>query len=190
MASASLRTLWEAGALDRDARITTGVVLGDAALHDFAARLEPLWLTDAAKTHDAGHRSPAIPRFVAINGAVEVDLFGQVNAERANGAIQAGAGGLPAFAHGALASARRRLLICLGATARKGTRLAHRAGRWATRLCTVPRQLADTVVTEHGVAEVRGPRHRRAGRGADRHRRAGAPRRARQQPGSAFAAHS
>jgi len=51
LTSEALRTLWDAGALERDARITTGVLLGDAALHDFAASLEGLWLTDVTQTH-------------------------------------------------------------------------------------------------------------------------------------------
>ena len=155
MVSAALRTLWQAGAIDRDARITTGVVLGDAATHDFVARLEPLWLTDVSQSHDPSSIG-RIPRFIAINGAVEVDLFGQVNAERAQGAIQAGAGGLPAFAQGALASPGGRLLICLPATARKGavSRIVPALSDQA--LCTLPRYLVDAVVTEHGVAELRG----------------------------------
>ena len=154
MVSAALRRLWEAGALDRDARITTGVVLGDAAFRDFAAELEPLWLTDASHTHDAAAIA-TIPRFIAINTAVEVDLFGQVNSERANGVIQAGAGGLPAFAQGALASPGGRLLICLGATARGGSVSRIVAALGERALCTLPRQLADVVVTEHGCAEIR-----------------------------------
>ena len=131
------------------------MVLGDAVTHAFAAQLETLWMTDVTHTHD-----PAvigrIPRFIAINGAVEVDLFGQVNAERTNGVLQAGAGGLPAFAQGALASADGRLLICLPATARKGTvsRIVPALGELG--LCTLPRHLADTVITEFGAAEVRG----------------------------------
>lgn len=155
MLPGSVRTLWESGALDRDAQLVTGVVLGDAQLHDFAARTPALWLTDVSQTHDVC-RLAAIRRFVAINGAVEVDLFGQVNAERAGGAIQAGAGGLPAFALGALASPGGRLLICLPATARKGTlsRIVPALGDDA--LCTLPRHHADAVVTEHGVAELRG----------------------------------
>ncbi len=155
MISAAVRTLWDAGAIDRDARITTGVVLGDAAFHDFAAQLDTLWLTDVAHTHDVAAIA-AIPRFIAVNAAVEVDLFGQVNSERANGVIQAGAGGLPAFANGALASPGGRLLICLGSTARKGSvsRIVPALG--ARSLCTLPRYLADAVVTEHGVAELRG----------------------------------
>jgi acyl-CoA hydrolase len=155
MLSSALRTLWDAGALDRDARITTGVVLGDAALRDFIGRLEPLWVTDVRQTHGTPALA-AIPRLVAINSAIEVDLFGQVNSERAGGAIQAGAGGLPAFALGALASPGGRLLICLPATARRGT-VSRIVPALDTRaLCTLPRALADAVVTEHGVAELRG----------------------------------
>jgi acyl-CoA hydrolase len=154
LVSATLQTLWEAGAIDRDALITTGVVLGDAAFQDFAARLPPLRLADVTHTH-APAVMAAIPRFVAINTAIEVDLFGQVNAERAGGAIQAGAGGLPAFAQGALASPGGRLLVCLGATARRGSvsRIVPALGDQG--LCTLPRYLVDAVVTEHGVAELR-----------------------------------
>ena len=155
MVSGALRQLWEAGALDRDARITTGVVLGDEALHDFVARLPALWLTDVRHTHDAVAIG-AIQRFVAVNSAVEVDLFGQVNAERAGGVLQAGAGGLPAFAEGAFASPGGRLLICLAATARQGSVSRIVPALAAQSLCTVPRHLADAVVTEHGVAELRG----------------------------------
>lgn len=155
MVTASLRTLWEAGALDRDARITTGLVLGDDALHRFAGELRTLWLTDVRHTHHPAVLG-AIPRFVAINSAVEVDLFGQVNAERAAGALQAGAGGLPAFAQGAQASAGGRLLICLAATARGGSVSRIVPALPATSLVTVTRHLADAVITEHGVAELRG----------------------------------
>jgi len=155
MVSASLRTLWEAGVLDRDARITTGVALGPAAFHDFIAAQAQLWFTDVAHTHDVAAIA-AIPRFIAINSAVEVDLFGQVNSERAAGAIQAGAGGLPAFAQGALASRGGKSLICLAASARGGSVSRIVAALGERALCTLPRYLADVVVTEHGVAELRG----------------------------------
>lgn len=155
MLPSALQTLWEAGAMDRDARITTGVVLGNAALRDFAAQLEPLWLTDVTQTHGTAVLA-AIPHLIAINTAVEVDLFGQVNSERAGGVIQAGAGGLPAFAQGALASNGGRLLICLPATARRGELSRIVPTLDAQALCTLPRYLTDAVVTEYGVAELRG----------------------------------
>jgi acyl-CoA hydrolase len=95
-------------------------------------------------------------RFVAVNGALEVDLFGQVNAERSGGTIQAGAGGLPAFAQAARVAPAARLLICLASTSKQGTvsRIVPALGD--ASLCTLPRHLADAVVTEHGVAELRG----------------------------------
>ena len=130
-------------------------MLGGAAFRQFAAELPTLWLTDVSNTHSPAALA-AIPRFIAINSAVEVDLFGQVNAERANGSFNAGAGGLPAFAAGAQASAGGRLLICLPATARGGSvsRIVPALGDQA--VCTLPRHAADAIVTEYGVAELRG----------------------------------
>jgi len=154
MVTRTLQHLWEAGALDRDARIITGVALGDRDFHRFVAELPPLWFTDVSQTHHAGHIA-VTPRFIAVNAAVEVDLFGQVNSERMGGALQAGAGGLPAFAQGALASEGGRLIICLRATAARGTvsRIVPSLGDKA--VCTLGRHLADTVVTEYGIAELR-----------------------------------
>lgn len=155
MVTSTMQTLWTSGALDPDARVTTGVVLGDKALRDFAGRLESLWITDVRHTHSVVVLA-AIPRLVAVNAAVEVDLFGQVNAERAGGRLMAGVGGLPAFAQGAWASEGGRLMICLRATAARGTvsRIVPVLGEQG--LCTLPRHLADTVITEHGVAELKG----------------------------------
>jgi len=155
MLSGAFVALWQAGAMDRDAPIHTGVVLGGPELRELAAALPRLMLQDVGFTHDPA-RIATIPRFVAVNGAVEVDLFGQVNAERTNGLIQAGAGGLPAFAQGALASPGGRLVIALPAAAKGGavSRIVPALG--ARSLVTLPRQLADAVATEHGVAELRG----------------------------------
>ena len=157
LVSQSVHTLWQAGALDRDARITTGMVLGDEDLHRFAGELPSLWLTDVTHTHGPAAIAALAEanRFVAINSAIEVDLFGQTNAERAAGVLQAGAGGLPAFAQAALAAPGGRLLICLAATARGGTLPRIVPALDGRSLCTLPRSLADAVVTEHGVAELR-----------------------------------
>src|SRR5439155_198728 len=114
-----LQTLWGSGSLDRDAQIVTGVVFGDASFYDYVGRLDRVRLEDVRSTH-AVHSISQIPRFVAVNSAVEVDLFGQMNSERSDGSLQAGAGGLPAFAHAAQIAPQGRLLICLPATARGG----------------------------------------------------------------------
>lgn len=155
LASSALQTLWEAGAMDPDAPIVAGVVLGDAGFRDFAARLKPLRLDSVEHTHSLGVLAQ-IPRLVAINSAVEIDLFGQVNAERVGGGLIAGAGGLPAFAQGALASRGGRLVIALASSSRKGSVSRIVPCLDASALCTLPRHLADAIVTEHGVAELRG----------------------------------
>ena len=155
MVTSVLLQLDRAGALDPQARIITGVSLGDMALHQHVAADPRLWFTDVSQTHDIAAIA-RIPRFVAVNSAVEVDLFGQVNAERAAGALQAGAGGLPAFAQGAQLSSGGRLLICLRATASRGTVSRIVPTLDARGLCTLPRHLADAVITEHGVAQLRG----------------------------------
>jgi acyl-CoA hydrolase len=155
MVTAVVQRLHAAGALDADARITTGVALGDAGFRDFVARHAALWFTDVGHTHDVTALA-SIPRLVAVNAAVEVDLFGQVNSERMAGALQAGSGGLPAFAQGALRSAGGRLLICLRSTAARGTVSRIVPVLAGGGLCTLPGYMADTVITEHGIAELRG----------------------------------
>jgi len=150
-----VRTLWESGSLDRDAPVVTGVVFGDAGFHAWLQDMDRVRLADVRETH-AVSAIAQIPRFVAVNSAVEVDLFGQVNSERSDGTLQAGAGGLPAYALGSQLSPQGRLLICVPATARGGTvsRIVHSLD--ARSLCTLPRHLADTVVTEFGIAQLRG----------------------------------
>jgi acyl-CoA hydrolase len=154
MVSQAARTLEDAGALEPGATIMTGVALGDAAFYDWAGRHPRLRFADVRETHNV-QAMAAKAHFVAINSAMEVDLFGQVNAERGAGVLQAGAGGLPAFAQGALNSVGGRLLICMAATAKRGavSRIVPALGTQS--LCTLPRHMADVVVTEYGAAQVR-----------------------------------
>lgn len=154
LVASALQTLNEAGALDNDARITTGVVLGNAAFRDYVRGLDNLWLTDTRDTHANAARDSS-RRFVAINSAIEVDLFGQVNAERMGGTVQAGPGGLPAFARAALSTPGGRLLICLPATARRGSVSRIVPTLSSDSACTLPGYLADVVITEYGAAQIR-----------------------------------
>jgi acyl-CoA hydrolase len=76
-----------------------------------------------------------------------------VNAEVAGGVYLGAVGGQVDFVRGALASERGRSIIALPATARGGI-----GSRIVSRLETVtlPRSDADLVVTEYGVADLRG----------------------------------
>lgn len=103
-------------------------------------------------THDAGvlNRLSALH---AINGALEVDLGGQVNSEEIDGRLRGGIGGLLDFAQAARRSAGGRSIIVLPATAAGG-----RVSRIVADLsgpATIGRADADIVVTEYGIADLR-----------------------------------
>jgi len=67
----------------------------------------------------------------------------------------AGAGGLPPFALGARLSSGGRSIIALCATADGGKTNRIVAQAAAGSFTTLPRQVADYVVTEHGIADLR-----------------------------------
>ena len=61
-----------------------GMLMGSRRLYDFAHGNSSVFLAAPGETHDIGVLR-AIPHFIAINGAIEIDLTGQVNAETVNG---------------------------------------------------------------------------------------------------------
>lgn len=136
---------------DRSVTITN-TVLGTRRLFDFVHDNRAVEVRPASHTHDL-LTIARLPRFRAINSAIEVDVTGQVNAEVAGGAYVGAVGGQVDFVRGALASEGGRSIIALPATARGG-----KASRIVSRLDTVTalRSDADLVVTEHGVADLRG----------------------------------
>ncbi len=95
------------------------------------------------------------PRFVAINSAVEVSLDGAVNAETIAGRRISGPGGQPDFAASAVIHGEANV-IAMPSTAARG-----RVSRIVDRLppdaaVTTPPYFADIVVTEFGIARLRG----------------------------------
>ncbi|MPN61651.1 Butanoate coenzyme A-transferase [bioreactor metagenome] len=91
-------------------------------------------------------------RLAAINSAVEVDLTGQINSEVAGGVYVGAVGGAVDFLRGAARSRGGLPIIALPATARGATRIVVRlSGPVST-----PRSDAGLIVTEHGVADLRG----------------------------------
>ena len=99
-------------------------------------------------------------RFVAINAAVAVDLTGQIAAESIGPAILSGPGGQLTFAIGAQLSKGGRFITTLQSTARSGKLSRIVPMLQEGSMITVPRTLADIVVTEFGIARLRGKTHR------------------------------
>jgi len=84
-----------------------------------------------------------------------VDLTGQVNAETAGGRAVGLTGGQMDFVRAANRSPEGRSIIALAATNRDRSRSSIVA-RLGDAVVTTPRADADCVVTEHGIAELRG----------------------------------
>jgi acyl-CoA hydrolase len=104
--------------------------------------------------------SPAIiaqnRKFVSINGALAVDLFGQIVADRVGGHQHSGIGGHLDFVSGAAFSDGGRSLICLPSTVNiEGQRMSRISALLQPGACiTTPRHEVDVVVTEFGAAEL------------------------------------
>jgi len=138
-----------------DAGVTVaGSLFGSAKLFAFADRNTSIRLSPPAVTHGIGVMA-RIPGFTAINSAIEVDLSGQVNGEVAGDAYVGAVGGQVDFVRGALAAEGGRSVIALPSTA-KGGAVSRIVADLAGRPVTCLRSDADLVVTEWGIAELRG----------------------------------
>ncbi len=140
-------------------KTVTGELIGTEKLFRFAHQNPMVEMHSSSVTHNA-HLISQIDKFVAINSAIEIDLTGQINAESVDGAPISGVGGQCDFVESALHSLGGRAITAMTATAGKGkiSRIVPRLDSGAT--VTTPRYLVDTVVTECGVAELRGKSYR------------------------------
>jgi 4-hydroxybutyrate CoA-transferase len=103
------------------------------------------------------HSPGAIARnddMVAINNALQVDLTGQVASGQLGTRVWSGTGGQLAYQLGAFMSRGGRAVTVLPSTAKGGTVSRITAEMPAGQIVTIPRDLADLVVTEHGVADL------------------------------------
>lgn len=152
--------LVEAGAVTNarkpvDAGITvTAGLLGTMRAYRWAHRNERLRVRSPAYTHNAAILA-SIPDFVGINTALEVDLTGQMNAETAGGRSIGMIGGHADFMRGCQLSPGGIGIVALPSTA-KGGRVSRIVARLGDGIVTTARCDADVVVTEYGIAELKG----------------------------------
>lgn len=131
-----------------------GALFGTERLYDFAHENPGLAVRALRHTHDP-RTIAALGAFVAINGALEVDLTGQVNAETLRGRHVGAVGGQVDFVRAAMAAPEGRSIIALPATGARGA-ASRIVARLADGVVTTARSDADVVVTEHGAAHLRG----------------------------------
>jgi acyl-CoA hydrolase len=110
-----------------------------------------LRLTSITETNEPGLISQ-VPRFVACNTALQVGLDGSVNIERVGGRVITGIGGHADFCAGASRSVGGLSIIAVRSTASDGSPTIVEQ----VELVSTPRCDIDIVVTELGVADLRG----------------------------------
>lgn len=130
-----------------------GSLLGSRALFDFAHHNPQIYLASTNITH--APKSLALQtRFCSINSAVEVDLTGQVNSEVSNGRYIGAVGGQLDFIRAAVRSESGLSIIALPSSAKQGS--ISRIVSKVQGVVTTPRSDVDVIVTEWGVAHLRG----------------------------------
>ena len=93
---------------------------------------------------------------VSVNTALEIDLTGQVCSETLRGKQYSGTGGAWDFAYGAYHAEGGRGIIALQSTAKGGAISRIVPQLTPGSVVSIPRNIVDMVVTEYGVAHLRG----------------------------------
>jgi acyl-CoA hydrolase len=134
--------------------VEVGEVVGTPELFAFVNGSSTVRVVGSDYAMDPGTFA-RVPGLVALNSAIEVDLSGQVNAETIGHRIVSGAGGQCDYMQGAFLSEGGLAVIALPSTTSKGrSRIVHSLA--AGSVVTTPRTAVSHVVTEHGIAALRG----------------------------------
>jgi len=136
-------------------KIVLSELMGGPELFRFAHDNPLLHFDSVSYVHNA-HVVSQHESFVSINSAVEIDLGGQVAAESIGPRQISGLGGQFDFVEGVLHSKGGVSIFALPATASRGkvSRIVAQLAPGA--VVSTPRYLTDVVVTEYGVARLKG----------------------------------
>ena len=162
MFTTGLMRLHEAGKVTNRKGIFDGVsittfAMGSRALYDWLDGCESVRFLPVGVVNDpaviAANRD-----MVSINGALSIDLLGQIVADSISGVQHSGIGGHEDFLAGTGRTVNGRSVICLPSTFESHGRDHSRivAELPAGSLVTSPRHQVDVVVTEFGAAELAG----------------------------------
>lgn len=134
--------------------ITTGA-MGTRRLYEFVDENVGMEFWPVDYTNDP--RQIALEdHFVAVNASLEVDFLGQCASESLGSAYWSSSGGQPDFARGATFAAHGRSFIVLHSTTADESTLRIVAQLHPGAAVTTFKNVVDCVVTEYGVAELRG----------------------------------
>ena len=139
----------------RRGKIVTTLALGSKRLYDFlhensAVDFAPVdWVNDPRVIARE-------PNFIAINATTEVDFYGQCASETVAGRYFSSSGGQYDFSRGAMYSEGGQGFIVLQSTTRDGSMSKIKPRLTPGSVVTTSKNTVDKIVTEYGVAEMRG----------------------------------
>ena len=146
--------LVEKGVITPARRMVTGGLFGTRRLMKFADGNDMIEMRSSDYTHN--HQVLArLPNLYSVNSGVEVDLTGNVNSEIAAGRYLGAVGGQADFVRGAVASLGGRSIMALPSTTPDGKH-SRIVASLEGRPVTTTRADIDIVVTEYGIADLRG----------------------------------
>ncbi|CFX28433.1 Acetyl-CoA hydrolase/transferase [Syntrophomonas zehnderi OL-4] len=139
-------------------KMVYGFAMGSQELYRFIHR-NPACATYSIKHINTPHIIAMNPKVIAINSAIEVDLYSQINSESSGFRHISGTGGQVDFMLGSYMSEGGKGFICMSST------FTDKEGKLSSRILptlspgsivTVPRTIAQYIVTEYGIANVKG----------------------------------
>lgn len=143
------------GRKEIDRGVSVGAMaLGHRALYESLPHRSSIRFRETTYTHNSAVLS-RLGSLVAVNAALQVDLNGQVNAEMVDGRYLGGIGGQADFARAASATGTLSI-IALRSTSRSGSTVVPAL---SGGLVATGRPDVDVVVTENGIADLRGLTH-------------------------------
>ena len=131
---------------------------GTQKLYDYVNRNPDVMAAPVDYTNDV-RVIAQLDNFISINNAIDMDLFGQVNAESAGLKHISGTGGQLDFVMGAYLSRGGKSFICMSSTVTgKDGSLKSRIVPTLTpgSICTDPRSCVQYLVTEYGMINLKG----------------------------------
>jgi acyl-CoA hydrolase len=136
-------------------KLVTTTALGTKRIYDFVADNPGVEFWPVDYTNDPRNIARE-PLFTAINATLEVDFLGQCASESLGSDYWSSSGGQPDFARGAVLAEEGQAFIVLHSTAHDGSvsRIVPQLHPGAA--VTTFKNIVDRVVTEYGVAELRG----------------------------------
>ncbi len=153
--------LYEAGVITNannpynEGKSTTTFIMGSRRLYDFVHENSDIYMWPVSETNDPGVLAQ-IDNIVSINASVTVDFLGQCASEQIAGKYYSSTGGQSDFSRGARLAKHGKGFVCLHSSARDETVSTIVPTLDPGTAVSTHKNNTDIVVTEYGVAELRG----------------------------------